>query len=349
MIGDHSLRPDLSLVLVCYHSSKEAANCISSFREEAEALGLELEVLLIDHSETKEELIPLQKLNPDRLISRPNAGYAAGVNAGLREAAGELTFIANPDIVLERHSLEPLVAALTAGFDFVGPQLQLGAVLFPPAESQAWWQECRRQWSVRNRESLGSYLKRFYRRADRLWQAEEPVEVETLSGCLIGCTTQRARSVGDWDEAYFLYFEETDWLRRAKKQGYRCAQVPASRVTHRWGHSANPATHTKVFEASRERYYHRHYGYPGHWLARRRIAEPPPPLSWPDPGLPSSEELVWLVSASAAGFPAGKLLGSRPVRETILDFASVSPSSFPWVTWGYDTSTEEIFGPYSAS
>jgi hypothetical protein len=38
--------------------------------------------------------------------------------------------------------------------------------------------------------------------------------------------------IGQFDERFFLYFEETDLCRRAARAGWSCWYVPASRVVH---------------------------------------------------------------------------------------------------------------------
>ena len=127
----------ISLVLVCHRSSEALPECLSSFRRQAAAAGVEAEVVAVEHSEDPEEARRVADAGVDRLLERPNLGYAAGLNAGAAEAHGEVLLLANPDIRFLEGSLDRLLAGLETGFDVVGPQFVWdaeGSVLLPPAE-----------------------------------------------------------------------------------------------------------------------------------------------------------------------------------------------------------------------
>jgi hypothetical protein len=76
-------------------------------------------------------------------------------------------------------------------------------------------------------------------------------------------------TLGGFDENYFLYFEETDFCRRAGDAGFPTWYVPESRVMHVAGHSTKTMERTGVakklpvywFE-SRRRYFAVAFGVP---------------------------------------------------------------------------------------
>jgi hypothetical protein len=51
-----------------------------------------------------------------------------------------------------------------------------------------------------------------------------------------------ARATGPLDERFFLYLEETEWLRRMAGAGWRRDGVPAARFTHLGGASSSAPT-----------------------------------------------------------------------------------------------------------
>ena len=127
----------VSLVIVCHYSSQVLPRCVESFRSEAATAGVEAEVVAVEHSEDADELAAVAATGAERVLERPNRGYAAGLNAGAAEAGGEVLLLANPDIVFFPGSLSGLLDGITGGFDVVGPQFVWdaeGAVLLPPAE-----------------------------------------------------------------------------------------------------------------------------------------------------------------------------------------------------------------------
>ncbi len=307
-------QPDLSAVLVSHHSAAELAICLPELRAAAQEAGLQLELVVVEQSEDAQEVARIESLGPDRLLVAPNRGFAAGLNRGVEVSRGEVIALGNPDLGFAPDSLASMMEALAAGWDVVGPQLTLGQVLMPPAESQTVVAELGRQRARRTRRATHRYLRRYLQQCDRLWAASEPVAVDTLSGAFLMTHRQVLERIGPWDEEYFLYFEETDWLRRVRRAGYRLAQVPTARVEHRWGHSARPAAQGRQYESSRQRYYRRWSRMLGPWLTSRRTPRPPCPEPWPLEGTSATEATAaarWLVTASPWGFPAG-LLPSTP-------------------------------------
>jgi len=294
----------VSLVLVTFRSAAVVGDAVASFRAELAACRLEGEVVLVDHSEDEAEAARLRPL-ADRLLVRPNRGYAAGINAGVAAAAGDTVLAGNPDVRFAVGSLAALLAALDGGWDVVGPQFVLAGLLLAPADEQGPAAELRRLAAGRWCWAWHRLLRREVGRWLAVWRAATPVAAGTLSGALLAARAATWRRFGAWDEGYFLYFEETDWLRRVRRAGGRVGLVPGARVTHLWGHAAEPGANAHHFAASRARFLGRHFGLPGRALARvqprpaRVAALPPRPAAGRDDG-----DLLWLVSPSGDGLHA---------------------------------------------
>ncbi len=303
---------DLSLVLVTCRSSDVAPAAVASFRAGAAALGLAGEVVIVDHSEDEVEEARLEALAPDRLLALPNRGYAAGVNAGVAASSGSTVLVGNPDIRFEPGSLAALLAALEKGWDIAGPQFTLAGWLFPPADLQTPGEQVARWLATHTLAAWRWELRRELARWRSVWEASEPLAVRGLSGALLAFRREVFDRIGPWDEGYFLYFEETDWLRRAAAAGLRRAQVPRARVEHVWGHAADPEAASHHFERSRRRYLVHHHGWRGA-LANRLAGGFTPLQASPIPkdseALPRGR-LQWLLSPTALGLPAAGLVGT---------------------------------------
>ena len=303
---------ELSLVLVTYHSSAVVPAAVASFRAEAAALGVASEVVIVDHSDDEDESERLRTLTPERLLARPNRGYAAGINAGVAASSGRTVLVGNPDIAFEAGSVAALLTALNGGWDVVGPQFLLAGLRFPPADLQTPGEQLRRWLAGRSPALWRREVCRELARSRAVWEASEPVAVPLLSGALLACRREALARVGPWDEEYFLYFEETDWLRRAAAAGLRLAQVPRARVEHSWGHAADPEATGEQFARSRRRYLAMYHGWRGR-LASRLTGGPAPlqrsPLPTGPEALPPGR-LQWLLSPTALGIPAAGLSGT---------------------------------------
>jgi len=314
------LSPDLTLILVTHHSSAELPAAIAAFRCQAAALSTSHEVVVVEQSEDPAEAERVSGCAPDRLLVLPNRGYAAGVNAGIAVARGRWLLAGNPDVELRPGALAPLLTALGEGWDVVAPQLELAGLLFPPADVPTPRAETARRLALRGRRAWERHLRRELQRWRAVWEAAGPHPVPGLSGALLAFPAALAARLGPWDEGFFLYFEETDWLRRARGAGALLAVVPAARATHRWGHAARPEEWTERFAASQRRYYRRWFPWLGPLALRLEAGGAPSARPWSE--VPAGNGWRWLLSPAAAGFPAALLDSDQQVENAAAAFCT---------------------------
>ena len=167
--------------------------------------------------------------------------------------------------------------------------------------------------------------RRWRRHARRHWEARAPLASYALSGSLLALTRAAWNRVGPFDEGYRLYFEETDWLRRAASLSLPARYVPAAEAIHYHGRSAvQEARSGGWFEESARRFRERHYG---RWFAallerldrRPRRAPEAPPDAIAEKGLDLSVYPfpLWVeVSPNRSRFPAAAERLAAPIAET---------------------------------
>ncbi|MFO0850937.1 MAG: glycosyltransferase family 2 protein [Gemmataceae bacterium] len=231
----------------------------------------------------------------DILPLAENRGFAAGNNAALRPllagpAPPDYVLLLNPDTVVRPGAVQELVAFLDAhpAVGIVGSRLehpdgipQTSAFRFPSLAGE-----------FENGVRLGVVSRLLSR-----WRVSLPVRAEAhpadwVSGASLMVRRAVFDAVGLLDEGYFLYYEETDFCLRAKRAGWACWYVPASRVVHLVGQSTGVSAPGRrvpgyVFQ-SRRRYLGQAYG-PGYrllcdaawavgyasWRVRRRLQRKP--------------------------------------------------------------------------
>lgn len=96
---------------------------------------------------------------------------------------------------------------------------------------------------------------------------QQPSPVDWLSGASLLVRRSVFDTVGFFDETFFLYYEETDLCLRARRAGFRCWYVPASRVVHLEGQStgvtdtrAAPQRLPRYWFESRQHYFMKNHG-----------------------------------------------------------------------------------------
>ena len=156
-----------------------------------------------------------------RLIRLPNPGFGAGVNAAARLAQTDHVLVINPDCVIKRGALRPMMTALRGA---PAPAIAGGRIF-----------------DIRGREERGARRRTLtLARALGLgrWTLDhEPmptgaVLVGGITGAFFMMRTADFRALGGFDEAYFVHVEDVDLCRRTIEAGGSVIYVPAAGALH---------------------------------------------------------------------------------------------------------------------
>jgi GT2 family glycosyltransferase len=100
---------------------------------------------------------------------------------------------------------------------------------------------------------------------------DQPHLVDWVVGAAILIRRDAWQQVGPIDEDYFMYFEETDWCRRAAEIGWLTYYLPDARLIHFEGKSSEQviAARTIRFQRSKLRYTRKYFG--ATWTAILRV------------------------------------------------------------------------------
>jgi len=189
-----------------------------------------------------------------------NIGFARANNTGIRQTAGELVLLLNPDTVVPAGAIDTLVASLDARPDAaaVGPRLvdatgraevSFGAMIGPLAEL--------RQKLLVNGNDRGSPLVCAY--VD--WLTRRARGVDWVSGACLLVRRVDAEAVGLIDERYFIYAEDADFCAALRARGRRVLFAPAAQVVHLRGRSAAsmPRATDTAYRRSQLAFYSKHH------------------------------------------------------------------------------------------
>lgn len=197
-----------------------------------------------------------------RLVALPrNLGYAHGVNAGIRAATGDLVMVVNADVEFLAATFPDLLAflAATPRAGVVAPRqvdrrgsLQLSWGADPTIASE--WRRRRLQRAfdrgdLRERGRIESWLS-----ATRT--------LDWVSGSALLVRREAIARAGLMDEGFFVYFEDLDWCRRIRADGWSIHLIPTARIVHHRGESmrAVPVLSEAEYRRSQIRYWSKHRG-----------------------------------------------------------------------------------------
>ena len=99
-------RQNLSVIIVSFKSEYVIENCINS-------IDGEIEIIVIDNScnyQLKEKIETKYK-NVKCILSQKNLGMGAGNNLGIKNVNKDFALILNPDVTLEKNSMNEMILA----------------------------------------------------------------------------------------------------------------------------------------------------------------------------------------------------------------------------------------------
>jgi GT2 family glycosyltransferase len=241
------LIPPVSIITVYYNNSEDLiklSKSIKTFLPKDQ-----YEWIVVDNNS---RVSLSSQLDCVYLLHSENMGFGAGCNAGVNVARAENLFFVNPDSEFIENCIPPLLKAseknLIAGPQVLYPdgfvQLSFGPFLSISAEAK--------QKSLQQRErteSVQSWIRN-----------EAPHNPDYVSGCAMMIQASNFRSLGGFDERFFLYNEDVDLCKRANQKGFYSAYVRDARIQHSKGNSAkqNPAQASQEFHKSQLLYYRKH-------------------------------------------------------------------------------------------
>ena len=231
-----------------------------------------VETIVVDHGSTDGTLDLVRERFPDvRVVAQENRGYGAGLNCGMRVAYGRYYLIVNSDAWLVGDALERLVAfaderprAAVVAPRLLNPDgtLQRSVRGFPTL-----WRLATEYFFLRKLAPGSRLLNAFYA-GD--FDHDEARAVEWVMGACLLVRREAADEVGLFDEDFFLFSEETDWLYRLHRAGWQVWFVPDAEAVHVGG-----ATHGgRMFEQNVQghlRFFAKHRGARETERARRLL------------------------------------------------------------------------------
>ena len=274
-------RCDLSIVLVSWNVWDYLRACLAGLENgsqptadprlrslpaaDASRPAVRFEVIVVDAAsgDATRDLLPVLFPWVRLRAETTNVGYSRGNNLGAEISQGECLFFLNPDTLVDARAITTLLHRLATQptIGAVGPKLimangrrQESHHRFPTRLSgffESTW--LGRMWP-RN-----PWVRRFHYRD---WPDDFTQDVDWLEGAALMVRRRTFQAVAGFDEAFFMYSEETDLCHRLHRAGWRVVYCPEARIVHYGGISSDqaPARTHIVFHTSKILYYRRYFG-----------------------------------------------------------------------------------------
>lgn len=256
-------RERLSVVTVTYNSSRHLKAFLDSLQTGLDGLQ-DFEVVIADNASSDDSVaIALSHPIRPRVINVGwNSGYAGGINAAVATVGEDSTLLVlNPDVrllpgaalLLVDRLLDPTVGvAVPRILDEAGRLTH--SLRREPSLTTAWTD------AVLGGGKLGTWIGTGEKISDPTQYTADGF-ADWAEGSALAISARARKLVGDWDESFFLYSEEVDYMRRVRAVGLSIAYVSRAEVIHIGGESGTNPVLSALLTRNRVQYYRRHHGF----------------------------------------------------------------------------------------
>lgn len=220
---------ELSIIVVNFNTCELLRKCLLSIENEKKQNDLEIIVVDNFSQDGSPQMVKKEFPTVTLIENRENIGFSRAVNIGLAVAKGESVLLLNSDTLVINGSLKRLlefeekVRPAVIGMKMINTDGSIQPSVFHLPGVKGAFAE---YWLGKK----GSYSK--YEPS-----GDKSDEVEAVSGGAMLISREVLNKIRFLDERYFMYFEDLDYCRRARKAGIKIYYLPYAEVIHEHGAS----------------------------------------------------------------------------------------------------------------
>ena len=198
-------RQNLTAVIVTFKSENVIDDCIKSISEN-------IKIIIVDNSNDQKfkENIEKKYKNVECILSSENLGMGSGNNLGLKHVKTDYAFVLNPDVILEKDSIDEIILS--------SKEIETFSIISP----------------ISNSVEYPNY--KFDK--DHKYNNSNAFKVKSVDGyaMLFNLKKMNQLEIFDdskyFDENFFMYLENDDLCKRLIDCGENIYVVPRSKIKH---------------------------------------------------------------------------------------------------------------------
>jgi GT2 family glycosyltransferase len=251
----------LTIIIVTYNSATVLPGLLDSLPAGLEGIT-KFETIIVDNDshDGSVHIALTHPIGAGIIRMGRNAGYAAAINAATATVdKGSDLLILNPDVRLRPGAAKVLVDRLT------DPSVGIAVPCILDEDGTISW-SIRREPSITTAWTdavLGGILAARIGTGEMVGNPaayQQEAAIDWATGAIVAVSARAREVVGDWDESFFLYMEEVEYMRRVRDRGLAVVYIPEAHAIHIGGeYSQNPRL-SQLLSINRIRYHRRHHG-----------------------------------------------------------------------------------------
>lgn len=238
--------PLTAVIILNWNGKENTLACLASLQK------LQASIIVIDNASMDDSVATIRKKFPKvQLIeNKTNLGFAAGNNLGIKRAlsAGvDYLWLLNNDTLVDDQTHRELIktgaaypqAGIIGGKIYFAKGFEFHSERYQKSEKGKvlWYAGGLIDW----RNIYASH--RGVDEVDR-GQYDKPEITGFVTGCSMFIKKEVIKTIGIFDERYYLYWEDVDFCLRARSAGYQLLYIPKAIIWHKnassSGRSGNP-------------------------------------------------------------------------------------------------------------
>jgi len=230
----------ISVIIVNYNTKDLTINCIQSVYDQTKSV--DFEIIVVDNASTDSSVAAIKERYPNVILleSPTNLGFGRANNLASQIAKGRFLLFLNSDTLLLNDALKIFYDAYHSYGDKIGC---MGTILcnkdYKPIHSFGSFPTFG---SVLLGYIKGRYLK-IKEQEPNINDLRFPLTVDYITGADLYISASLFKRIGQFDESFFMYFEETDLQKRVSEQGLNNIVIKDAQIIHFAGGSFKKRTH----------------------------------------------------------------------------------------------------------
>lgn len=223
----------LSIIILNYKTRGLVKYCLKNAI--ATVKSLDYEIIVVDNGSNDgiEKMLAADFPGVKFVQTGKNLGFAAGYNAGIKQAQGKYILILTADVTALEGSIEKMVEFMEQHPDvgIAGPKIinpdgsyQITCRTFQTPEIILYRRTPLGYFDFAKKELAKHLMSDFDRQTSR--------EVDWVMGACMIVRKSALDKVGLFDERFFFYVEDMDWCRRFWANGYKVMYIADAKVIH---------------------------------------------------------------------------------------------------------------------
>jgi GT2 family glycosyltransferase len=221
-------KPILSIIIPTWNTSLVTQKCLESIRNYLPVSFAE--IIVVDNGSTDDTQAFFSKLKNIKYIrNSTNLGFSKANNIGAKLSTCKYLLFLNSDMEFIDNKLSDMLDFYRqtpdcglVGPQFLNPDLTIQASVFP---DQSILNAVKEFWF--NQISFSKYYPKNFTKT-KVW---------AISGGAVLLSREMFMKIGEWDERYFMYYEDLDLCRKVRNLGKNIYYFPEFKIIHRHGFS----------------------------------------------------------------------------------------------------------------